>query len=328
LHSGTMCNQPVIVAWRAREVITQPVVQPSYASAAIGDREVSGRSWRDYWSMTKPEVNFLVAITTASAFYMASAGDPAGFPWIRLVQTFVATVVAASGAAVLNQWMEHPFDAKMRRTARRAIAAGRVEPTRALIFGAALSLIGVVCLAMTVNPLASVVTIVTLVSYLLIYTPLKRHSPLCTAIGGIPGALPPVIGWAAARGHLDDQAWVLFAIVFLWQFPHFMAIAWMYRDDYDRAGYKVLPHGEWRSGFVSVHTLLPLLVLPSVSLVPALTDETGIVYRIGAILLGAGFFHYAVRFALRKSGSTARQLLIASVIYLPALLALMIVSRH
>jgi len=308
-------------------VIIQPVVQPSYASAAVGDREVSDASWRDYWAMTKPEVNVLVAITTATAFCLAARAEPGALPWTRLVQTFVGTVLAASGAATLNQWMEYPFDARMRRTARRAIAAGRIEPTHALMFGVALSLTGVAWLAMTVNPFASAVTIVTLVGYLLIYTPLKRYSALCTAIGAIPGALPPLIGWAAARGHLDDPAWALFAIVFLWQFPHFMAIAWMYRDDYDRAGYKVLPRGDWRSGFVSVHTLLPLLVLPSVSLVPALTDGTSIVYRIGAVLLGLGFFHYAVRFALHKSGSTARQLLVASVIYLPSLFALMIVSR-
>ncbi len=215
----------------------------------------------DYCAMTKPEVNFLIAITTATAFFIGSPETLSVFPWIRLLHTVFGTVLVASGAATLNQWMEYRFDAEMRRTARRPVAAGRIEPVSARRFGTALSVAGIAYLAVAAGPLASGLAAATLLSYLLVYTPLKRRTPLCIAIGAFPGAVPPLIGWAAARGRLDADAWVLYAIVFLWQFPHFMAIAWMYRDDYDRAGYLVLPRGHARARFVTLQTLLPLLAL-------------------------------------------------------------------
>jgi protoheme IX farnesyltransferase len=245
---------------------------------------------------------------------------------MRLLHTLAGTFFVASGAAALNQWMERRFDARMRRTARRPVAAGRIEPVRALAFGTLASLAGGADLLLAVGPLPSLLALGTLLSYLLLYTPLKRVTPLCTLIGAVPGAIPPVIGWAAARGRLDPEAWVLFATVFLWQFPHFMAIAWMYRDDYDRAGYLVLPPGETRARFVVLQTLLPLLALILASVLPALVGQAGRSYGIGALVLSLGFFHSGVRFALRGSGTAARQLLLASIVYLPLLFVLMVLT--
>jgi heme o synthase len=280
----------------------------------------------DYCAMTKPEVNFLIAIATATAFFIGSPEALSLFPWIRLLHTVFGTVLVASGAATLNQWMEYRFDAAMRRTARRPVAAGRIEPVSARRFGTALSCAGIAYLAVAAGPLASGLAVATLLSYLLLYTPLKRRTPLCTAIGAIPGAVPPLIGWAAARGSLDSDAWVLYAIVFLWQFPHFMAIAWMYRDDYERAGYLVLPRGHARSRFVTLQTLLPLLALLALSLSPVLAGEPSMFYVIGAVSLGLCFLWYGVRLTLRRSGSAARQLLVASIIYLPSLFVLMVLN--
>ncbi len=278
----------------------------------------------DYCVMTKPDVNFLIAITTATAFFIGSPEALAVFPWIRLLHTVFGTVLVASGAATLNQWLEYRFDAEMRRTARRPVAAGRIEPVSARRFGTVLSFAGIAYLSVAAGPLASGLAAATLLSYLFLYTPLKRRTPLCTAIGALPGAVPPLIGCAAARGRLDADAWVLYAIVFLWQFPHFMAIAWMYRDDYDRAGYRVLPRGRQRARFVTLQTLLPLLTLLVMSLLPVLVGKPSPFYVIGAASLGLCFLWYGVRLTLRRSGSAARQLLLASIIYLPSLFALMV----
>jgi protoheme IX farnesyltransferase len=278
----------------------------------------------DYWAMTKPEINLLIGITTAASFYLASAAELTRFPWVVLLNTLVGALSAASGAAALNQWAEYPFDAKMRRTARRAIAAGRVDPDHALTFGATLSLAGVVYLAVTVGFLASMLALVTLVGYLLVYTPLKRVTPRCTLVGAAPGAAPALIGWAAARGHLDPGAWLLFSIVFFWQFPHFMSIAWMYRDDYDRAGYLVLPDDDLtRDRLVIAQTLLPLLALLSVSLLPV-HGSRSLSYSVGALALGCWFFVCGARFTRQRSATAARRLLMVSIIYLPSLLLLMI----
>ena len=186
----------------------------------------------------------------------------------------------------------------------------------------ALSVAGVAVLTVTAGLLASLLAVATLASYLLLYTPLKRITPLCTLVGAAPGAAPPLIGWAAARGHLDPEAWLLFSIVFFWQFPHFVAIAWIYRDDYERAGYVVLPGSASRELFITVQTLLPLLGLVLVSVLLVHGNQRA-VCSIGALLLGAGFLHFGVRFAMMKTRSAARQLLMVSILYLPALLLLM-----
>jgi heme o synthase len=277
----------------------------------------------DYWSLTKPEVNFLIAFTVAAGFWMAAPASSAHFPWRSLANTLIGSVLVASGAAALNQVIELRFDAQMRRTARRPLVSRRIEPFHALCFGIALSVIGAVYLAVTTNALASVLSILTLLGYLFFYTPLKRITPLCTFIGALPGAAPPLIGWAAARGRLDGEAWLLFAIVFLWQFPHFMSIAWMYREDYARAGYFVLPAGGARESVVAWQSSLPALALLGVALVPATRGESGIVYLVGALVLGSVFLYYSARFAFQKSIVSARQLLFASILYIPVLFALL-----
>jgi len=280
-----------------------------------------------YWSLTKPEVNFLIAITAAAGFWMGATASFAHFPWTSLFHTLIGTVLVASGAATLNQLIELRFDAQMRRTARRPLVSRRIEPSHALWFGILLSVIGTIYLAVTTNVLASLLSILTLLGYLFLYTPLKRKTPLCTLIGALPGATPPLIGWAAACGRLDGNAWLLFAIVFLWQFPHFMAIAWMYREDYARAGYLVLPGGKFKDRFVAWQTSVPSLALLAVALGPAIRGESGIVYFAGALVLGGVLLCYSARFALRMSTVSARRLLFASILYLPLLLALLALDK-
>jgi protoheme IX farnesyltransferase len=283
----------------------------------------------DYWALTKPEVNFLIVITTFAGFYLGSDAGWQDFPLLRAINAVFGTLLVASGTGTLNQYIERVFDAQMRRTARRPVAAGRLNPSAVLWFGTALSSLGGIYLALTVNPLASALAIATLLSYLFLYTPLKRKTPLCTLVGAFPGAMPPLIGWAAASGRLNFEAWMLYAVVFLWQFPHFMAIAWMYREDYARAGYHVLPNGsQGRITLVSRQTLLPLFALLAVTLFLILPGRQSIAYSIGACLLTVGFFYYGALFVVLRSNSAARRLLTASILYLPAMFLLVIISRN
>src|SRR5579863_2972270 len=279
---------------------TEPILAALDVSAVQGRRIASSNVLFDYLELTKPEINFLIAITAAAGFWIGSPAAPLHFPWMRFIHTLLGTVIVASGAATLNQLIELQYDAQMRRTTRRPLAAGRIARLLALWFGVLLSVFGVVYLAISTNALASLLAALTLLSYLFLYTPLKRISPLCTLVGAIPGATPPLIGWAAACGHLDAAAWVLFAIVFLWQFPHFMSIAWMYREDYARAGYLVLPASKLRDRFVAWQCLLPALGLFVVVVVPAIRGQSGIVYFVGAIVLGGAFFYYSARFGLQR----------------------------
>jgi heme o synthase len=221
----------------------------------------------DYWTLTKPEVNLLIAITTLAGFYLASPAGPSS-RLLLLIHTLFGTVLVASGTGTLNQFLERRYDARMRRTARRPLPAGRLRPSHALWFGIVLSVAGSLYLALAVNGLASLLALLTLVTYLLFYTPLKRKTPLCVVVGAFPGAAPPLIGWAAARGTLSLEACVLYAIVFLWQFPHFMAIAWMYRDDYVRAGYVVLPQGEHQGRLMASQVVGFSMTLILASLMP------------------------------------------------------------
>jgi protoheme IX farnesyltransferase len=306
---------------------TEPILVALDVSAVQGRRAASVSALLDYWELTKPEINFLIAITTATGFWIASPATPAHFPWMGLFHALLGTVFVASGAASLNQVIELRYDAQMRRTARRPLASGRIPPSHALWFGVSLSVVGVAYLAAMTNGLASLLAALTLLSYLFLYTPLKRITPLCTLVGAIPGAAPPLIGSTAARGHLDAAAWMLFAIVFLWQFPHFMSIAWMYREDYGRAGYLVLPAGEIKDRFVAWLSLLPTLGLFAVAMAPAIRGHFGLVYFAGALVLGSVFLHYSARFALQRSAASARQLLFASILYLPALFALLALDK-
>jgi protoheme IX farnesyltransferase len=293
-------------------------------SAVQPGRRVDPAVISDYWALTKPEVNFLIVVTTFAGFYVGLATESRGFPFELLINTLLGTLLVASGAGTLNQYIERRYDALMRRTSRRPLAAGRLSPSVVLRFGTTLSVLGGLYLGVAVNGLASLLAIITLVSYLFLYTPLKRKTPLCTVVGAVSGAMPPLIGWAGASGRLTFEAWILFALIFLWQCPHFMAIAWMYRDDYDRAGYLVLPQNHTRSRFATQQTLLPLLVLLPLSVAAGFAIHGGVAYSTGASLLGLGFLYYGVQFALHKSVPSARRLLAASIIYLPLLFVMMI----
>lgn len=279
----------------------------------------------DYWTLTKPEVNFLIVVTTLAGFAL---GSPAG-PWRLglLVHTLLGTLLVASGTATLNQYMERRHDARMRRTARRPLPAGRLAPGHALWFGLLLSAGGGVYLAVAVNRLASSLAVLTLISYLLVYTPLKRRTPFCTLVGAFPGAVPPLIGWAGARGSLGAEAWVLYAILFLWQFPHFLSIAWMYREDYNRAGYQMLSPGDRKGSSMAWQVVLFSLALLPVSLIPAFLGLEGIAYFLGALFLGLGFLICGTQLAFRRSNYLARRLLLGSVVYLPLVWTLMIFDK-
>jgi heme o synthase len=299
----------------------QSIVTEQLASSGSQDGGFAGNSLSDYWALTKPEVNFLILITTGVGFYLGCRNEARPLSFLGLFNTLLGTLLVASGTGTLNQYIERKFDAQMRRTARRPAAAGRLKPAAVLAFGIVLAAAGSVYLAAAVNPLSSVLAILTLLTYLFVYTPLKRKTPLCVLVGAFPGAMPPLIGWAGASGRLSIEAGILYAMVFLWQFPHFMAIAWMYREDYDRAGYLVLPKGNARIPFVTLQTLLPLLALVAISIAQFPTRHAAIFY-CAAELLGLGFLYFGLEFVLQRSRAAARRLLKASIVYLPLLFAL------
>jgi len=281
----------------------------------------------DYWALTKPEVNFLILITTFAGFYLASSSGPVNFHSLLAFHALFGTLLVAGGTAALNQALECSFDRQMRRTSRRPVAVGRIQRSHAFFFGISVALAGAVYLRIEVNGLTCLLTMITFATYLFLYTPLKRITHLCILVGAFPGAMPALIGWAAARGRLEPEVWVLYGIVFLWQFPHFMAIAWMYREDYARAGYLVLPLDEQRDRYVIWQSFIASLALLAVSLVPAIYAKSSLVYFAGALMIGAIFSYYSARLAFRKSNASARQLLVASIFYLPAILALMMLDR-
>jgi len=294
---------------------------------AAGERHHLAQTLAHYWALTKPEVNFLIAITTFAGFCLALPTHSHPFPFLQLIHTLLGTLLVAGGTGTLNQYVERYYDAQMRRTARRPLAAGRLDASAALRFGILLSCTGVIYLAVAVSALASLLALLTLASYIFLYTPLKRKTPLCTLVGALPGAMPPLIGWAGASGRLSLEAWVLYAMLFLWQFPHFMAIAWMYREDYARAGYLVLPFGEQRGPFMAWQSLVPSFVLVPLSLTPAFLGHAGLIYSLGALLLSGGFLYYGTQLALRRSNPPARRLLFASIIYLPLVFLLMMLDK-
>jgi protoheme IX farnesyltransferase len=292
------------------------------SSNAVQSPHLSGSTrLSDYWALTKPEVNFLILITAFVGFYLASASEGRAFSFAGLFNTLLGTLLVASGTGSLNQYLERKFDAQMRRTARRPAAAGRLKPFEVLVFGVVSAVAGSIYLAIAVNLLASVLATLTLLTYLFVYTPLKRKTPMCVLVGAFPGAMPPLIGWAAASGRLNLQAGFLCAMLFLWQFPHFMAIAWMYREDYDRASYLVLPKGKSRIPFVILETLLPLFALLAISILQSPTRHAATFY-CAAVFLGTGFMYFGWEFAFHRSRAAARRLLTASIVYLPLLYGL------
>jgi protoheme IX farnesyltransferase len=306
---------------------TEPVLAAFQLTALQRRHSVRSRALSDYWELTKPEVNFLIAMTTVAAFCLGSPKPFVHFPWFLLLNTLLGTVLVASGAGALNQLIERKFDAQMRRTSRRPIAAGRVEPVHALVFGTLLSLTGVLYLALAVRPAASLLALLTLCAYLFFYTPIKRRTPWCTLVGAFPGAMPVLIGYVGATGKLDSEAWQLYAILFLWQFPHFMAIAWMYREDYARAGYRVLPIGTKKTRFMAWQSVLPALALVSVAFAPMVFRHANPVFVTGTLLLSLGFLYFAVRLALLRSNQSARRLLLVSILYLPLVFLLVVLAR-
>jgi heme o synthase len=289
----------------------------------------SGRpSWlvrlADYWTLTKPEVNFLVVVSALVGFYLGWSGP---IDFALLFDTLLGTLLVASGTGTLNQYMERRSDSAMRRTAQRPLPSGRMRPASALWFGLLLAAAGGLLLWFAVNPLSSVLALLTLATYLLFYTPLKRRTPLCTLVGAFPGAMPPLIGWAAARGSLSLEAWGLYAILFVWQFPHFLAIAWMYREDYSRAGLQMLPRRDVEGRFTGREILAFTLALLPLSLLPVFLGQVGTIYLMGSLALGFAFLIFGIRLARFRTKALAKQVMLASVVYLPIVFALMMVNK-
>ena len=293
----------------------------SAASAAI---PTTVSAVGDYFELTKPSVVWLIVMSTAVGFYLGSSGS---LSLLLFAHTLLATALLAGGTGALNQWAERDLDARMRRTEQRPLPAGRLRPVPALVFGISITLIGVVYLALAVNLLSAALGLLTTLSYLLLYTPLKTKTPFSTFVGSFPGAMPPLIGWAAARNDLSAGGWVLFAVLFLWQFPHFYSIAWMYREDYARAGIKMLPVVEPDGVSTGRQIVCYAAVLIPVSLSPVLLGMAGTAYLVGAVLCGLGYLYFGVLTARVKTTLQARRLLQASVIYLPLIYSLLVLDK-
>lgn len=290
------------------------------------DLAVTRARWRmmDFIELGKPRVVLMVLVTTGAGFYLGSRGMP---DLLRLLPTLIGTALAAAGTLALNQFVERDVDAKMERTRRRPLPEGRLQPVEALLFGTAITLAGIAYLALAVNALSGLVTAAISVSYLFLYTPLKRKTPLCSIVGAVPGALPPVTGWVAARNGFGVEAWILFAILFLWQLPHSLAIARLYRDDYARAGIRLLPVVEPDAKSTGRQIVSNCLALLVVGLLPTLVGLAGPLYFLAALVLGCVFLGYGVAFAMARTAPSARQLLLASLLYLPALLVVMALDK-
>ena len=278
----------------------------------------------DYMSLTKPRLLLMVLLSTLAGYYLASPPAPHALMTTGLL---AGMALAAGGALALNQYLERDVDARMQRTCHRALPEGRLQPEQALMFGTAVTVTGLVVLALGAGLACATVTLLSVLGYLFVYTPLKRRSSLCTLAGAVPGALPPVAGWAAVRGTIDLEAWILFAILFLWQIPHSLAIARMYRTDYERAGLQVLPvidpHGRSSDRQIITHTLALLVV----GLLPTLIGLAGVVYFWTALILGMVMLGFAGFLALRRDDDAARRLMLMSLVYLPVLLAVMTLDK-
>jgi heme o synthase len=278
----------------------------------------------DYLSLAKPELTLLSVLTAVAGYCLGAGGSV--HPGV-LLSVAAGTGMVGGGAGALNQYMERRFDILMKRTERRPLPAGRLLPVEALTFGTFLSVAGIVYLGLATNVLTAFLAAVTSVTYLFLYTPLKRITPWSTLVGGIPGALPPVMGWTAARNAAEPGAWILFGILFLWQMPHFLSLAWLYRDDYKSAGYRLLTVLDTSGERTSRHVVAATIGLLPVSLMLSATGTLGWVYAAGSFSLGCLFLIPALRLAGRRTNAGARQLFIASLAYLPLLMAMMAVDR-
>ena len=298
-------------------------VATTYLMSNWGSLEMLKSKARDYISLTKPEVNLLILMTTSASYYLGSRGP---FHVGGLLNTVAGTLLVASGTATLNQWMERFWDGQMRRTAFRPLPSGRLNPSGAFWFGMLLSIAGGLYLALAVNRLSALLAILTLLSYLLIYTPLKRRTPVCTLLGAFPGATPTLIGWAGAANSIDRNAWFLFGLLFLWQFPHFLAIALMYREDYARAGYRMLPRFDRDSRFTRAEIFGFTVVLVLTTMLP-IGSRGGLAYFAGMSLAGWYMLYHAAKLLNSTEAAPARCVVHASVLYLPVVLATMVVCK-
>jgi heme o synthase len=287
--------------------------------------DVTSESMQDYLELTKPRITVLILICTAVGYLF---GCGASLHLLTLLHALVGTALLASGTSALNQWYEADSDAQMHRTRGRPIPAGRMKRSHGFIFGGLVSIAGFAELWFQTNALTAMLGLFTLLSYLFVYTPLKRHTPLCTTLGAVPGAMPPLIGYAAANGHLDSAALALFAILFVWQFPHFYAIAWMYRDDYARGGIRMLPVIKPDGESTARRIVACSILLIPISLLPRLLGMSGSIYAGAAVAAGLGLLYFGVRLGRERTSLRARHVLLASVLYLPALLAVMVVDRR
>jgi len=281
---------------------------------------------REYIELTKPRITWLILMSTGVGYFFG-LDRTASLNWPLLIHTIVGTGLIASGTAALNQWWERESDKLMRRTAGRPLPMGLMTARRALWFGIALAVLGAAELWIWVNPLSSILGLFTLAAYLFVYTPMKSRTHLSTVVGALPGAVPPLMGYAASSGMLTREAWSLFFILFIWQFPHFLAIAWMYRDDYARAGIRMLPVVEPDGQSTSRQIILYASTLIPISLFPFLFGMSGKIYLVGALILGFWFLYTGVRVAFDRTNVRARAVLLASVIYLPAIYGLMVLDR-
>lgn len=293
----------------------------------LKDREASGvrDTLTAYLELTKPRIAFLLVLTSAAGFYLGTRGP---FNWILFVNSMIGITLLAFGVATLNQYMERAIDPLMERTATRPLPSGRLTPMEALVFGIAQCAAAEIYLLVSANVLTAVLGLIVIVGYVLVYTPLKTRTTACTAIGAIPGALPPLMGWTAAANDITLAAWALFIMQFLWQFPHFMAIAWMYRDQYKAAGIKMLPAVEPDGRLTFRQIVLFTVMLLPISLAPFFLAQAGFIFLVGASLLGLWFLWASIRAARTKSNSASRTVLLVSVIYLPVLFLLLVVDKR
>jgi protoheme IX farnesyltransferase len=287
--------------------------------------EFTSESMRDYLELTKPRITVLILICAAVGY---SFGCRSSFRPFLLLHVLLGTALMASGTSALNQWYEADSDARMHRTRERPIPAGRIKRVHGLVFGLLVSIAGFTELSFETNALTAMLGLFTLLSYLFFYTPLKRRSPICTTVGAVPGAMPPLIGYAAASAHLDSAALALFAILFIWQFPHFYAIALMYREDYARGGIRMLPVVHPDGAATAKRIVACSVLLIPVSLLPRFLGMTGSIYLTSAIGAGMGLLYFGMRLGYDRTHTRARQVLLASVLYLPALFAVMVFDRR
>jgi heme o synthase len=300
----------------SRSIVAEPITTSSWRGAC--------RQAADYLALTKPRVVLMVLITTSVGFYL---GSPGYVHWLMLLHTLVGVALTSAGTLALNQYLERGLDARMRRTQRRPLPDGRLRPSEALTFGLAMTAAGLLYLTLAGQLLSGLLTSVSVGSYLFLYTPLKQRTPFCLIIGAVPGALPPVTGWVAAAGELPLAAWTLFALVFCWQIPHSLAIAVLYRDDYARADFRLLPLEDpcgWRTGWQVVSGCVALLPM---GLLPTIMHVAGTFSGATSVILGLGLLACGMRLAMSCSTSAARCLLQASLMYLPTLLAVLVIDK-